>query len=344
MAFFDKIVKPFIEWSNYVSKNHIRYYVGLLKILLFSAVAGLIIAAIINLISSAAGGIEEIGIIAGSVILLLGMAIIYWIQKAISLTTVLYTDAEFSKRKFSIMEAFGKIKWPVLRYIILECVILLVLLIPAIIMFSVGIMNLLNLMVQTNGGIDDIEGMVQTITGTVALYLAGIAYAFVIVIGYNYLVQFWIYGFLLQGKGVVNSLKESVGIVRNNIFLVFAFDLVWLAIAMIFAIPFIIYNYVFGLAISAAVFAAFFAYGSLGMIIAAAISMGTSLIFTTIISWFTVPTHYLFWKKRTEIPVTQKTGPVPAKAEEAAPKAEMPEPKKAPAKRKPAARRQAKKK
>jgi len=34
MAFFDKLAEPFREWSGYVGKNHISYYLGLLKILI----------------------------------------------------------------------------------------------------------------------------------------------------------------------------------------------------------------------------------------------------------------------------------------------------------------------
>ena len=51
MAFFDKVAEPFKEWSGYVGKNHIGYYLGLLKILIVAAVAGFIIFTVFAVIS-----------------------------------------------------------------------------------------------------------------------------------------------------------------------------------------------------------------------------------------------------------------------------------------------------
>ena len=327
MAFFDKVAEPFKEWSGYVGKNHIGYYLGLLKILIVAAVAGFIIFTVFAVISGILASTEPgAGILVGIVLMAVGLLAGEWIQRALKLTAIIYTDAEFSKKRFAMLDAFSKIKWPVLRYLLLEIIILLILSIPAIILFGMATMNFIEAMGSTlvTDGQIPLEDLTSTLASVMPLYFAGLAYEIAIIIGFAFLAQFWAYGFLIQGKGVVDSLKDGIGIVKNNAALVVVFDMVWIIGILVFAIPLIAYNIFFNQ----------IAYGILllaglggGGIVAIGVLVFNFLItvaLSTLVTWFALPTQYLFWKKRTAMEMPAE--PKPAAKAAPAPNAEAVKP------------------
>ncbi len=302
----DHVKQPFSKWMDYIGPNHRKYYVQLFKILLTQMLFSWGIFILLSLLGFGAylafGGIitgvaalgaAKLGWVFWAlvaVLVLVLILVINWIQRAIGLTAVVFTDAEFRKRPFGILKAFGRIKWKVLRFVLLDTVIQLVIYLPV---FALVALIILGFSAPGSGII-----MLGTIFALIIALILFFIFHIIISVVYGFAVQFWKYGFLVENLGVVESLNKSLSIVKNRFAEVLVFDIVWVILIAVASIPLFIYN-----------FAAYFvlrllqivtSLGIAGWVIylaAFAISSIITLILTALVQVFSLPTHYLFWDK-----------------------------------------------
>lgn len=289
------MMDAFSNWLAYIKRNTVRYYVGLLKIGLTTLFAGWIVLMAVVAVGlalligagvrlDAAGIVDDIAANAtvfGIVIiyLLIGFMVLKWVERTIQLTAIIFTDAEFSGKRFSLIESALRICWPVLRLTLADMGLFILFLLPAVLLAAFGLA----------GG--------SAVAGTIALMFI-VLYVGVMAMVYTFLTQFWFYGVVLEGRGVMDSLKRSVRIAKGNIMDVFVFDVVWMMGIVVFSIPLIIYSFISEIA--GRIFEALMASGSLAMVGAyllfVIVSAMISTVLTTIMEAFATPSHYLFWK------------------------------------------------
>ena len=307
----DMIMGPFKEWLKYIETNHTRYFLGLFKIKIVTGIIGLAILVLFLLLAAAivyVGGIQLLPVIAALIVFILGIVLLSWIQSAFSLTAVVYTDAEFNKKKFGIFDSFGKIKWPVLRYMLVSWIIAFIINLPLIIVLVAmvgGIMALMGgftaLMAADKMPAASFSAIMATIMGLFLFALLAMIYGFIVSTIYGFLVQFWTYGFLVRKQGVIDGLKSSVDIIKKNILVVFGFDLAWLIVGLMFAAPLIIYRFfsefIMRLIINIGLMDFTDSITWVVIAVILLIHVVATLLLTTLIEFFMLPTQYLMWKK-----------------------------------------------
>jgi hypothetical protein len=302
------VISPFKAWLDYISGNYVRYYTGLLKInivallvdwglvlLLGLAIAGLLFAMLgaptfAGILASPAIGIKAaLSALAGNIamlaalaaVIIIGIFAITWLVDTVSFTSVVFTDTEFCGKGFSIGETFGGMKWTVLRYVIVNAAIWLVIALPAIALL-----------------IMIVSAMAGAASGVLALLL--LAYILLAMLVFGFLTQFWRFGFLLEGKGVIESLKASVAIARKQPLGVFLFDVFWVVGMFVCMIPMLCYSFVAGIPLS---MMEKLALGSSSLtmwgmyILASAVNASLAMFLATLYQIFSLPTSYLFWKR-----------------------------------------------
>lgn len=309
-SFGDYIVQPLKAWMDYARGNFKRYYLGLLKIALADFAVGIVLLLLFGLlalgISIAVGGIGVlvagvsagwIGLVAAVIIGLGVLMFIGWVQQTIRLTAIAFTDAEFNGKPFGILETFGQTVWKVLRYLLVNLGVGLVLAIPVIILVGV---YFLGAGAVGGGSMGAGLGFAMGFLPLVIVIMV-LAYAFVAGIIYCFLTQFWAYGFLLEGFGVVEALKKSVAIVKKRPLETFAFDLVLVIGSALFATPLAIYIFFYEIVGTIIRFLASL-LGNLLATIAVYILLALvngliTVVLSCIIQLFSTPNQYLFWKK-----------------------------------------------
>ncbi|MEM5814739.1 MAG: hypothetical protein QXD77_02890 [Candidatus Aenigmatarchaeota archaeon] len=318
----DFVLEPFRGWYEYIKLNAREYYVGLLKInlsvfavallayaVLFAVAVGLLAVMVgMNVIADPAGAVVKLlgnlALLAVAVVACIIMVTIAeWLCKSVSLTAVLYTDSQFEKKPFGIVEAFHKIKWPVLRFVILDWAISALIFAPAFAILAVVYGGAIAGIIAAAAG----GGAGAASLGIFALLFA-MMLGFALVMGYilivsfiyGFLVQFWTYGFLLAGLGVIDALKRSVGIIRKDFWRIAAFY-IFLSIAVLVAsIPLTIYGFFADIVIRIITIIAGADSGLVfwaAYLIALLINVMITMVISTAVQAFRLPVHYLFWKK-----------------------------------------------
>lgn len=322
--FFDFILAPFQAWWGFIQTNYKIYYTQLLKIALIELVAGWVlfilfamVGAGLFLLLTAGGGMSGldtldlsaftrtaiIGMVVLGLFVLIALVITGWIQTTIGLTAILFTDMQLSNRSepFSIRSAFQAIQGKVLKYVLLEWVLLFILILPGLLLFvlpliSGGAAGLLAPSREAAG-----MGALAGIFGFLAAIFLFIGYAVLVFNLYRFFAQFWKYGFLLGNLGVMEALKTSFSMVKRKWLEVIAFDLFWLFGIILFSVPLSIYGFFaqiglrfisFGAGLAPALWIVYLVVLLVHVVIAT--------ILTTIVQVFSLPTHYLFWKKLAE--------------------------------------------
>ncbi|MDD5172048.1 MAG: hypothetical protein PHF60_03355 [Candidatus ainarchaeum sp.] len=285
----------FNSWLAYIKRNAVRYYTGLLKIGLATLLASWILLIVMLLIGFAllfsvgaalgVGGMLEnasTNVTALAMIIiggLIGFVILKWVERTIQMTALIYTDAEFSGRKFDLIKSALRIYWPVFRLTLADMGLFILFLVPAVLLAAFGMAN------------------ASDVSGGIAILLIFL-YVIVMAIAYTFLTQFWSYGVVLEGRGVRDSLKQSLRIVKRSIMDVLVFDAIWVVGILVFAIPVIIYSFISGLVDG--MLQVMMENGDLAIIgvylLFAIVNAIISVVLTTIMEAFATPTHYLFWK------------------------------------------------
>lgn len=282
-------------WFGYIRRKAVHYYVGLLKIGLAALFASWIVLVAILLVGFAllfgagvalgiAGMTDDttVNMAATTITIigcLIGFVILTWVERTIQMTALIFTEAEFNGRRFSLIESVLRIYWPVFRLTLADIGLSILFMVPAALIVVFAMANTL------------------TAAGSIGLILVVLYVAFFIIV-YAYLAQFWSYGVVLERRGVWDSLKQSVHIATRNIVEVLLFDIVWVLGILAFAIPLIIYSFISGVASS--VLQAMIENGGLAMLGAyllfVIVNAIISTVLATILEAFGTPTHYLFWK------------------------------------------------
>jgi len=296
----DLITQPINQWVEYIKQNAVKYYVGLLKIeLLGIAVFSLIVLAF-GLVSAGLfillGGFGNLlALVASGIIFFIGLILASWSYSSIQMTELIYTDCEFGNREFTIIKSAKEISGKVLRFIVIDTLIITALMIPAIIMAIVFISGGIGpSALKTSSTSNPLIG----ILGLLAAYFMIIVYFVIVMSIYGFLSQFWRYGFVLENLGIVESLKKSISMAKRKLVEVLVVGIVLGLIAgSIFSIPSMIYYFFWQ--IESNVLAMTLSLGPIGIVIFVIGIIMHILISTAlgvIPKVFSVPTHYLFWK------------------------------------------------
>jgi hypothetical protein len=283
------LVSPTID---FVRSNFKELFVKYLKVGLTAALVGLALFILFALITflplmAVAGDFSSIPPYLSSNLPVLGLLIIWafiafflldWITESISFAAYLITKEQFLGKYSGIIPIFQKIKYPVLGFLLLNLAIMVVALgIPALILF---------LLKESS-----------------SIFLFGIflliIYLLIFMILYRFFAQFWAWELLVAEKGVIDSLKSSINIVKNNIIGVFVFDILLFVASLVISVPFIILYVIgeigfrLGAFVAISDLAVFIGIMSIYIFFRA----GLALIQSAITETFILPYTYSFWRK-----------------------------------------------
>lgn len=315
----DFVIEPFSKWFDFIKKNWKGYYWGLFRITLVQVVATIgllalfaIIACVLAIalygINAVTSGAVFQNIAANAIMLaiacigaIIAFVFMVWVSACIGLTRCIFTDAAANGRAFSLREAAWRIKWPALRYLIVNFAVSLALIVPVLVLFVLYIAGTGAAGATLNGG------SATALAVGVGLLVAFIAIVYMVLafLAYHILLQFWQYGFLLDNLGVVEALRRSVSIVKGRLAQVLAFDIIWAVAIIAIGIVLWIVEVVIAIPVSIATaiveaMITLFGLALVSMLISAAVQIFMGLVrlaIGTLAEMFSVPTHYLFWKK-----------------------------------------------
>lgn len=287
-------------WWDFVKKNYKVYYVQLLKVLLTQVAAAIGMLIIICLIGvTAYFGVTALNLTQywmwllgiGAIAAIIAIVAMNWIQRSILFTEVTITDAMLGGRQLGIAKSFSDIKWRTLRYVITDIVVRIVVFLPALILLALPFLSFVVLPKDA--------AMSAFIMLFMVAFMAAWLYYIVALIAYAFLLQFWPYGFLIEGLSVKDSLKKSYRIARSRPFDVLVFDIVLLALSWTATIPMMVfYMLAYFAIIFLQIILIFLPLAGIAAILACIVIMAiVSVFFSALIEMVRVPLHYLFWKK-----------------------------------------------
>jgi hypothetical protein len=315
--FFDPVTEPFAKWFARLCAEPAIFYLGLIRINLCALLAGWAMLALFAIIAvvaayAATGSLNPLGAIpafAGNLmavaavvlVLIIALVAVGWVKTSIQMTAIIFTDSQYRKKEFSIRKAFGEIKWRVLKLMVLQGAIGFVLMLPIIavagLLAWLGMSALGPLLAPAGGG--GALSVIAMVFGLVLLGFLVVGYVTLVSAVFGFLAQFWGFFFLLDGMGAVESLKASVGTVRKRFFQVLAFDLLWLLGLLVLSAPVIAYNIVASIPMGIIeALARMSGHPALWVIylLVVAIDAVLTILLTTLVQSFTLPTSYLFWR------------------------------------------------
>ncbi|MDO8553657.1 MAG: hypothetical protein Q7S22_02525 [Candidatus Micrarchaeota archaeon] len=296
----DFITQPINQWIDYIRQNAVKYYVGLLKIELLAIAIFSLIILVFGLISFGAlallGGFQSsLALVVSGIIFLIGLILASWSYSSIQMTELIYTDCEFNNKEFAIIKSAKEISGKVLRFIVVDTLIITALMIPGaiiVIVFIAGGAGLSAL--KTSSGSNPLIG----IMGLLAAYFILIIYFILVMFIYGILTQFWRYGFIIENLGIRESLKKSISIVKRKPSEVLIVIIVLgLITGSVFSIPSMIYYFFAQIGMN--ILSLTLSFGPIGIIIFV-IGIVVHILISTVLGvipkTFSVPTRYLFWK------------------------------------------------
>lgn len=301
--FTDSITSPFKQWWAYIKANFKKCYLTLLTIALIALIA----ETALDLVSSLAfnmmlpmfppldfSDLSVITLFAGGILALLLFGLFAkWLVYSISMTSIVFINSEFTKQPFGIWSAANAIRGKIFRFLVITYGIMLVIALPLILVVV--------LLLLTTSAMDTMP-----VAGAAAfmflllLTMAAVVYYFVALFIFSFITQFWGYGFILEGLGVVDSLKRSVALVRKRFFECLIFDIALGVITLIAAIPAMMVSFgVYFVVLFATVFLVLLPlpFYLVATSLLSLVVMAIVLVFATIASCISQPTQYLFWKK-----------------------------------------------
>jgi len=294
--FVDYISEPFGAWWSFTAANFKEYYVRLLKLnfaRLFVMI-GLTIGLLIILIASMFAGAYlqwNIAAIAAIIVLaLLCILVVGWADQCFESAAFSLTEAQANRKPFSILNALNFVKGVTFRYVLVDALVRFVFCLPAIIVLAIPLIALFS------GSV-----MASTIffMGFWVAYLFFIVYGFFANLLLNFLTQFWRYGFLFEGMGVIASLKGGVSLIKRRFPEVLVSDFIIIALILVASIPYFIF---FGITWLGLFFLQMMAMaiplvGLAIYLIAVFIVAIIAIFLTTIVDLAWRPAQYFVWRK-----------------------------------------------
>jgi hypothetical protein len=312
--FIDLVAQPFGRWFDFIRTEPVRYYLGILRINILSLLAGWALLVLFLLVvtciafalfgallfTSPAGVLQNISgsigaILAIAVLFLIGILMISWAKTSIELCAYDFTDSQFGKRGFAIKDTLGRIKWPAFRFMLIESAIWVVIMIPLAIIAAL----LIGALALVGDSLGALGPFVIVFLAVMAEILAFI-YLIFMSIAFGFFSQFWRFGFLIDGRGVMESLRAGVRIIIRRPLEVICFDLGWLLVGLLFSLPLILFSTVGGFFIglfrSLAIMSLNPILWAVLLIVLVMEALITALL-SSLVQAFSLPTLYLFWKR-----------------------------------------------
>ena len=208
---------------------------------------------------------------------LFAILLISWLTETISLVSLPIVKGQFEGTYPGIWQTFGRIKFPVLGYVLLNFTICALFLgVPLILLFL--------------------------LRGSEAVFIIGIVayliYAVLFILLYRFFAQFWLWEMLLGGRGAYESLSGSFSLVLGNVVGVFVFDIIRILASIAVGIPFFIVllavGFLFQLGMFATMLVSPLAY--LGLLaLSVVVRVAVTLIQSAATGSVTLPYTYSFW-------------------------------------------------
>ena len=302
--FGDIITSPFGRWWEYIKSNIVRCYgkfllINVLDLIATAIIMGLFIVAFITLgVGATAVVVAQVGAPAYlatfaviGALYLLYLFVLSWSHETIKVAAVLFADSEFSKKPYGTLDSILSVAGRMFRFAIVDGAIRILLLLPLLIVLGAAAYFML----------PSLQSQTLFLFIMVGEVLVGI-YALVVFTAYSFIAQFWRYGFLFGGLGVMDALRASWSLIQRRFMESFIFDiaaglLYILALTPLFVIYFVLYFVMMFLMIALMLIPG-------GIFVALAVWMlllGIAVaLFMTLAECVWVPTHYLFWKRITE--------------------------------------------
>jgi hypothetical protein len=294
--FADTVTAPFSQWWDYIKPNFKRCYLQLLKInivdiLLVIAllVIGLVVVYGAEFSATALTQNGAAFVVVAIVAYLLFYAIYFWLRETVKSTQIVFMHSESSKQPFGIWSALKSVAWKMARYFIINILLMALIALPAVVLFCLPAAISLYAGLEKN----------LSILAAVLFWIIAGAYVLLAYPLYIFLTQFWKYGFLAQGLGVRDALKESVRLVRKKPLEIAIVDLGGLALSAPVLAPMLVsYLVVYVLSLLGAI-----AGSMLSPILGMAILLiGFLAIYLFVVAFWTLaecawlPVHYSLWK------------------------------------------------
>ncbi|MEW6722140.1 MAG: hypothetical protein AB1324_02675 [Candidatus Micrarchaeota archaeon] len=289
------------DWWVFLKGNYKDYYLRLLKLNLSKLLATILFTVVAVIALFAAGfllggsGMGAGGILAIPLIILMVLAIIafvlayLWIDYTFESAALMLTHSRVSGKDFSIIEGVRSAARKTLDFTLIDSGLRLLVLLPAILLLGLPLL----MMVQGQSFLG------ASMAGFMVAYLVFWVYLIVSMPLYNFAVQFWRFGFLLEGRDVLDSLKSGFLLLKSKLAETAVFVLLMAAIGLLFLIPYAIYYavaYVFILVVQ--LVAMFIPVVGLIIYVALWLLFALSLVFfQTLFELSWRPLHYMFWKR-----------------------------------------------
>ncbi|MEW6035251.1 MAG: hypothetical protein AB1529_01445 [Candidatus Micrarchaeota archaeon] len=288
--FIENMKVPLLGWWDFVRANFKQYYIELLKLGLMKLVVSvgafiimlLLALALVFGTASLGGGI--VGIILMAAVILAGYFVIFWVNNAFEAAAYTMTDAMLSGRKYSMAETLISQKGRTLSYTVADAAFRILMLVPAAAVIAV-------LYVALGPG----AGGASLMVGLMAAYLFFIVYLMLAGALYEFLTQFWRYGFAVENRGIIDSLKGGLSLVRRNPLEVIVFDFILLVMILLASIPMMVFYFAAYIVLMVVMFipvlGIFLYFAGFLLVYLVAIL----LLALVEVAWR--PAHCLFWKR-----------------------------------------------
>lgn len=294
--FVEYLSGPASSWWDFTRANYKGFYLRMLKLNFarFFAMAAAAASIFIIFLAVFAGGAflkaETLPIAAAALILaILSLVFLMWANQLFENASYLATEAQINKKPFSMISALFSLKGISMRFTLVDSLIRLALLVPALLVLGAVLYP-----IATNSP----ERGVLLISLWLA-YIILLVYMYLTNLLADFILQFWRYFFLFEGRGVIASLRPAASIIRRNPAEVLMFDILILISMLVFSVPYAVF---FGFTYLILVILQFFAIfipilGILVYLLAVVIIALAGIFFTTIIDLSWRPAQYFVWRK-----------------------------------------------
>jgi len=299
-AFEDAIRIPLENWWNFACANFREFYFWLLKlnlirvILQFAAMGALLLLLVGIILWTPWAGLENgllIMLVTVGILGILGCLAVLWLIQSFENTAYLLTRAQIKRDPFSLPGGLNAVKGKTLRFVLVDVSLRTIILLPAILILVVPFFVLFSVS----------PAALAFFPLFMFAYVFYLLYFYVTGVIYQFLTQFWRYGFLIEGLGIIAALRKSVSLLRAHFFEVLIYDAILVVLYFTASIPLMIFTGItyFGLMFLQI---AAIAVPLIGIILYAAAFLIAALIATflsTITEVVWRPAHYEFWKQIT---------------------------------------------
>ncbi len=292
----EAIISPISGTWGFLKSGPLSLYMPLLKLNVVRTVAYMIsvvilFAGLFGITLLLAALAKDSAIVFFAVIAILGIIgglLILWMVQSFESAAFVLVASKLGGKGYSMRGALGLAAGPTLRYALIDLGLRILLMAPGLLLFALPFAFL------------PAGSSWQVATpGLIIAYVLFLVYYFVANLIYEFLMQFWRYGFLIEGRDVVESFHRGLSLVRRFFVETLFFDLVYAVAFLISSIPSFIFGVVIYFILLAVQIVSLMALGLWGYAVYFLAILATSILaiaFSTIMETVCRPLHYLFWK------------------------------------------------